>query len=569
MTTINESADLLAIPRSERIVFFGDSITENGTYIRNLEAFFLKHLPEHRLEWINLGVSSETVAGTSEKDHPFPRPCVHERLERALAETRPDWVFICYGMNDGIYHPFGEARFEAYRDGLRQAVELVQSFGARVFLMTPPPFDVASIGGKALPDGKDMNEYSFERPYVKYNEVLERYAAWVRQYGEAEGLTVVDLRRPLSELIRKRREADTGYRYGDGIHPNEEGHWVIAQTILSRVFHLELERVPAWAEVNGGDSVFIRLVGQRRAVLNAAWREHVGHTNPNKLETTPLAEALQQAEALLPAIERAAALEGGTESAEVREWMGFARTDLYFGGRECVVVAPREAAPGRPWVWRSEFFGAFADADLALLEQGWHVANCRLSHLYGCPYASGQMEAFRAWLTAKYELAPKPVLFGFSRGGLYALRYAALYPDHVAALYLDAPVVDIRSWPGGQGAGRGAPEEWHDCLAVYDIAKSAATPAEANRLAGEETDRLLAGLTAPASAGVPVLLISGDADLDVPFEENGAVLERTYRAHGGSVMTILKPGGGHHPHSLPDVTPIVQFVLSSAANRVQ
>jgi len=106
-------------------------------------------------------------------------------------------------------------------------------------------------------------------------------------------------------------------------------------------------------------------------------------------------------------------------------------------------------------------------------------------------------------------------------------------------------------------------------LAVYDIAKSAATPAEANRLAGEETDRLLAGLTAPASAGVPVLLISGDADLDVPFEENGAVLERTYRACGGAVMTILKPGGGHHPHSLPDITPIVQFVLSSAANRVQ
>ncbi|MDU4695329.1 MAG: GDSL-type esterase/lipase family protein [Paenibacillus sp.] len=565
MTYENESADLLALPLRKRIVFFGDSITDNGTYIRNLEAFFLKHLPEHRLEWINLGISSETAAGTSEADHPFPRPCVHDRLERALAETQPDWALICYGMNDGIYHPLGEERFDAYRSGVRRAVERVRGAGARVILMTPPPFDVTSTGGPALPAG--MDDYSFERPYVDYNAVLDRYAAWVREYGEAEGLTVVDLRTPLGALIRERREADPGYRYGDGIHPNEDGHWVIARTILSRVFHLELERVPAWAE--GGHSEFIRLVGERRAVLNAAWREHVGHTNPNKMETPPLAEALQQAEALLPAIERAALAEGGAESAEVGEWMGFACTDFYFGGRECIVVAPREAAPGRPWVWRSEFFGAFADADLALLEQGWHVAYCRLSHLYGCPYAAGQMEAFRAELTAKFGLAPKPVLFGFSRGGLYALRYTALYPDRVAALYLDAPVVDLRSWPGGQGAGRGAPEEWRDCLAAYGIAKSAPSPAEAARLAGEETERLLAALAAPARAGVPVLLVSGDADLDVPFEENGAVLERAWRAYGGTVSTILKPGGGHHPHSLPDVTPIVQFALAAVANRMQ
>lgn len=563
MTMEIESADLLALPLRKRIAFFGDSITENGTYIRNLEAFFLKHLPERRLEWINLGVSSETAAGTSEADHPFPRPCVHERLERALAEVQPDWAFICYGMNDGIYHPLGEQRFEAYRDGVRRAVERVRGAGARVILMTPPPFDVASIGGEAVPEG--MDDYSFERPYIDYNAVLDRYAAWVREYGEAEGLTVVDLRGPLGDLIRARREADPGYRYGDGIHPNEDGHWVIARTILSRAFHLELERMPSWAD--GGDSAFIRLVGERRAVLNAAWREHVGHTNPNKMETPPLAEALQQAEALLPAISRAAAAEGGAESKEVCEWEGFTRTDFYFGGRECVAVAPREAAPGRPWVWRGEFFGAFADADLALLEQGWHVAYCRLSHLYGCPFAAGQMEAFRAELAAKYGLAPKPVLFGFSRGGLYALRYAALYPDRVAALYLDAPVVDIRSWPGGQGAGRGAPEEWRDCLAAYGIAQAASSPADVARLAGEETERLLAGLAEPARAGVPVLLVSGDADVDVPFGENGAVLERAYQAYGGTVTTILKPGGGHHPHSLPDVAPIVQFALAAVTNR--
>ncbi|MGG6314012.1 alpha/beta fold hydrolase [Paenibacillus macerans] len=588
---MNVSADFLAIPLRKRIVFFGDSITDNGTYIRDLEAFFLKHLPENRLEWINLGISSETAAGTSENDHPFPRPCVHERLERALAETRPDWAFICYGMNDGIYHPFSPERFEAYRDGISRAVRRVRAAGARVILMTPPPFDVFSIGGEAFPAG--MDDYSFERPFAEYNEVLGRYAAWVREYGEAEGLTVVDVREPLLALIRSKREADPDYRYGDGIHPDEDGHWAMARTILSRVFHVELERVPEWAE--RGDGEFIRLAGERRAVLNAAWREHVGHTNPNKLATPPLVEALPQAEALLPAILDAAAAEGGAEGAAASVWKGHARTDFYFGGRECVVVAPREAAAGRPWVWRSEFFDAFADADMALLEQGWHIAYCRLSNLYGCPYAAEQMERFRAMLTAKYGLAPKPALFGFSRGGLYALRYAALYPQRVSALYLDAPVVDIRSWPGGQGAGLGAPEEWRDCLAVYGIAGASATaeagpaagagvavagpsdaaerrsppaPSEADlaRQAGAVTERLLTSLAAPAAAGVPILLVSGDADRDVPFAENGAVLERAYSVYGGRVTTIIKPGGGHHPHSLPDVGPIVEFIRANSAN---
>lgn len=77
----------------------------------------------------------------------------------------------------------------------------------------------------------------------------------------------------------------------------------------------------------------------------------------------------------------------------------------------------------------------------------------------------------------------------------------------------------------------------------------------------------------PQLAGGPQSAVgarhSGDADLDVPFEENGAVLERTHRSYGGTVKTILKPSGGHHPHSLPDVTPIVQFVLSSASNQIQ
>jgi pimeloyl-ACP methyl ester carboxylesterase len=68
-----------------------------------------------------------------------------------------------------------------------------------------------------------------------------------------------------------------------------------------------------------------------------------------------------------------------------------------------------------------------------------------------------------------------------------------------------------------------------------------------------------------ADAGVPILHVFGDADEGVPWEESTAVIAERYRALGGHIMLICKPGCGHHPHALDDPSPIVQFVVQSAA----
>jgi pimeloyl-ACP methyl ester carboxylesterase len=220
-------------------------------------------------------------------------------------------------------------------------------------------------------------------------------------------------------------------------------------------------------------------------------------------------------------------------------------------GREAIVIAPKHAAPGQPWIWRAEFFDAFAYADRALLDKGWHIAYYRLSHMFGCPFAIHSMEAFRACASEYFHLAPKPALFGFSRGGLYAVGYAAAYPQNVAALYLDAPVVDIRSWPGGKGQGTGSPGSWEECLAILGL-----TEEEASTWSGNPIHK--ASLLAAAS--IPVLIVAGDADTAVPYAENAMPFERQYREAGGWVQSIIKPGAGHHPHSLEDPEPIVAFM---------
>jgi len=49
----------------------------------------------------------------------------------------------------------------------------------------------------------------------------------------------------------------------------------------------------------------------------------------------------------------------------------------------------------------------------------------------------------------------------------------------------------------------------------------------------------------------------------VPFEENSACLGPTFEALGGSYQQIMVPGGKHHPHGLPDPTPVVEFLESA------
>jgi len=168
------------------------------------------------------------------------------------------------------------------------------------------------------------------------------------------------------------------------------------------------------------------------------------------------------------------------------------------------------------------------------------------SDLYGAPKAIALFDAFYREAVERRGLAAKVVVEGFSRGGLYAFNFAATYPERVSALYLDAPALDIRSWPGPKSP------LWPECLASYGLTEAEAMTAKVSPL-----DRI----EPVVQARIPIIGVAGDADEAVPLKENLAVLERRYRELGGEIEVIIKPGGKHHPHSLPDPTPIVRFLM--------
>jgi lysophospholipase L1-like esterase len=218
----------------DRVLFLGDSITFAGDYVRSMHAHLLSSgvVPA---EVVNLGLASETVSGLSEPGHPFPRPCVLERLSRALREVRPTAVVACYGMNDGIYHPLSEARFAAYRTGMERLITSVKRAGARLALLTPPPFDPEPIRSRLQPAGR--TDYGFAGGYVGYDEVLQTYGGWLLSLRSA-AVRVADVGGILRDFTRGLRTRIPGYTLSpDGIHPHSGGHALMAMAALKGLGH--------------------------------------------------------------------------------------------------------------------------------------------------------------------------------------------------------------------------------------------------------------------------------------------------------------------------------------------
>jgi pimeloyl-ACP methyl ester carboxylesterase len=247
-------------------------------------------------------------------------------------------------------------------------------------------------------------------------------------------------------------------------------------------------------------------------------------------------------------------------------WNGFRMEEFdlegMLPGRTCktIIVYPDEPALLKPWVWRAEFFGAFANADLELVRKGWHIAYCSFSDMYGCPKAVEGMKRFHDWCVKTLGLSPKPVIFGFSRGGLYTVNYVYAYPEDTCCLYIDAPALDIRNWPSGLNSYPRNEEEWERCKELYGLDNETIKTYEESPLNH-----------APflAKQGIPVLLVSGDADEAVYYPENGQIFADRYHEAKGKIKVILKPGGKHHPHGLEDTDPIVHFILEQWAREIQ
>jgi pimeloyl-ACP methyl ester carboxylesterase len=240
------------------------------------------------------------------------------------------------------------------------------------------------------------------------------------------------------------------------------------------------------------------------------------------------------------------------------KWNGFEIIEFKFNGVDAKIVFPKKPNPAKNWIWRTQFWAHEPQTDIALLNQGFHVVYVDVVDLYGNKVAVNRLSDFYTFLIKNFGLNKKTVLEGMSRGGLDAFNWASENTDKVICIYVDAPVCDIKSWPGGLGKGQGSKNDWEKCLKAYDL-----TELSVQDFKGIPLNNCIK----LAKAKIPVISVCGDADTVVPFEENSLKLAEIYRAAGGKIELIVKKGIGHHPHSLQDPKPIVDFILKYTKNR--
>lgn len=277
-----------------------------------------------------------------------------------------------------------------------------------------------------------------------------------------------------------------------------------------------------------------------------------------------LRRALPIALALLaldqPAPAQPASLLPQAEGTIETSWHGHRRLDFFVEGKPSRLVTPKHPAPGRPWVWRARFPDYHTEPDLILLERGYHIAYCDTAGMLGGAQAMAIWDVFYETMRQTHGLAARPALEGVSRGGLFVYRWASRHPDRVACIYADTPVCDIRSWPLGEGIGRGHDATWQHLLIELDLTEEGARTYAHNPI------DLLEPL---ALASIPLLTAISLNDEIVPPTENTLVLAERYRSLGGNIQLIQVAEGtaqssGHH-FAHPDPLRCADFIERHAS----
>ena len=279
---------------AQKILWLGDSITQAGDYVSIVEYYLNKQYLSSHFDFVSIGLASENVSCLSEKDHPFPRPCLSERLDRALTAVHPQVVIACYGMNDGIYHPQSPERMAAFQKGIQNLIAAVRAKNARLILLTPPPFDPVAIT-TTLP--ASAPDFSYKAPYEKYDDVLADYAAWEKTLAAAD-IQVVDLHTPIGAYLAKQRATDPKFSFTkDGIHPDLAGHLLMTR-ILLKDLRVNVPQIALNDEVAHiqSDPLYV-LVKDHRQKRSQAWLDYIGYTRDKTVKTEkpyPSDETVQQ-----------------------------------------------------------------------------------------------------------------------------------------------------------------------------------------------------------------------------------------------------------------------------------
>lgn len=215
---------LLAAPlfkSGDRVVIFGDSITEQRLYSRFIEQYVYCRYPELKVHFYNAGWGGDTAAGAL------------KRLDRDVLSLNPTAVTLFFGMNDGGYRAVDNGITTSYRNNVEQLIKLLQAKGIRVAVFAPSCID---------PDYRNDKDL--------YNTTLETLGKNALELAKQYNCPSADVFHPMLAYQKAQKAINPAFTLmnrGDSVHPNYSGHLVMVTEMLKA---LGVDPMPALGEAD-------------------------------------------------------------------------------------------------------------------------------------------------------------------------------------------------------------------------------------------------------------------------------------------------------------------------------
>ncbi|MGO4881303.1 MAG: SGNH/GDSL hydrolase family protein [Bryobacteraceae bacterium] len=199
----------------DRVVFYGDSITDQRLYTTFVETYVLTRFPKMKVTFVHSGVGGDRVTGGGAGP-------IDVRLPRDVVAYKPTVMTIMLGMNDGSYRAYDQSIFDVYTAGYKHIIQTVKEAlpGIRITVIEPSPYDDVT------------------RPPVfagGYNKVLLRYGEFVKDLAREDKLTLADFNGPVVAALEKANKLDAEKAakiLPDRVHPGPGGHLLMAEALL-------------------------------------------------------------------------------------------------------------------------------------------------------------------------------------------------------------------------------------------------------------------------------------------------------------------------------------------------
>jgi lysophospholipase L1-like esterase len=192
----------------DRVLFLGDSITEQYQYSTYIELYLTTRWPHGKMAFYNAGISGDTAWGGAGGG--APKFAAH-----VLAE-KPSIVTIDFGMNDGGYGNFDEGREKRFLENTDKMLAAAKKAGVRVVLISPNAVEVRGHAGLAT-----------------YLDTQQKFYAPLKDLAAKFDVPFVDQYAVTRKVLEKINQDEAKVKpFPDGIHTSPAGGLLMAHTIL-------------------------------------------------------------------------------------------------------------------------------------------------------------------------------------------------------------------------------------------------------------------------------------------------------------------------------------------------